>query len=101
MLMLLLMDILGKRLALLEAYYFIFWIISLRSEWSGSLLHAAGRDNRHSYINFTHLVFNNNICLKELNQAPMISIKPFKFKELLARLNALIRRHQNKVTNPR
>jgi len=27
-------------------------------------------------------------------------IKPFKFKELLARINALIRRHQNRTVNP-
>ena len=27
-------------------------------------------------------------------------VKPFKFKELLARINALIRRHQNRTVNP-
>jgi DNA-binding response OmpR family regulator len=48
----------------------------------------------------TALGSTDNIVVGLKSGADDYLIKPFKFKELLARINALIRRHQNKIINP-
>jgi two-component system, OmpR family, copper resistance phosphate regulon response regulator CusR len=91
----------GKRLALQEEYDLILLDIIL-PQINGLEVCRMLREEKIDtpILMLTALGSTDNIVVGLKSGADDYLIKPFKFKELLARINALIRRHQNKVTNP-
>jgi two-component system copper resistance phosphate regulon response regulator CusR len=91
----------GKRLALQEAYDLILLDIIL-PQINGLEVCRMLREEKIDtpILMLTALGSTDNIVVGLKSGADDYLIKPFKFKELLARINALIRRHQNKIINP-
>jgi two-component system, OmpR family, copper resistance phosphate regulon response regulator CusR len=91
----------GKRLALQEEYDLILLDIIL-PQINGLEVCRMLREEKIDtpILMLTALGSTDNIVVGLKSGADDYLIKPFKFKELLARINALIRRHQNKIINP-
>jgi two-component system, OmpR family, copper resistance phosphate regulon response regulator CusR len=91
----------GKRLALQEVYDLILLDIIL-PQINGLEVCRMLREEKIDtpILMLTALGSTDNIVVGLKSGADDYLIKPFKFKELLARINALIRRHQNKIINP-
>ena len=91
----------GKKLALLEEYDLILLDIIL-PQINGLELCRMVREARIDtpILMLTALGSTDSIVDGLKTGADDYLIKPFKFKELLARIDALIRRYQNRMTNP-
>lgn len=91
----------GKKLALLEEYDLIILDIIL-PQINGLELCRMVREARIDtpILMLTALGSTDSIVDGLKTGADDYLIKPFKFKELLARIDALIRRYQNRMTNP-
>jgi DNA-binding response OmpR family regulator len=91
----------GKRLALQEEYDMILMDIIL-PQINGLDLCSQLREEKIEtpILMLTALGSTEDIVTGLKSGADDYLIKPFKFKELLARINALIRRYQNQMTNP-
>jgi two-component system copper resistance phosphate regulon response regulator CusR len=91
----------GKRLALQEVYDIILLDIIL-PQVNGLEVCRMLREEKIDtpILMLTALGSTDNVVDGLKTGADDYLIKPFKFKELLARINALIRRHQNQIINP-
>jgi two-component system copper resistance phosphate regulon response regulator CusR len=91
----------GKKLALLEAYDLILLDLIL-PHINGLEVCRMLREEKilTPILMLTALGSTDNIVTGLKTGADDYLIKPFKFKELLARIDALIRRNQNRIINP-
>lgn len=91
----------GKKLALLEAYDLILLDLIL-PHINGLEVCSMLREEKilTPILMLTALGSTDNIVTGLKIGADDYLIKPFKFKELLARIDALIRRNQNRIINP-
>jgi DNA-binding response OmpR family regulator len=91
----------GKQLALLETYDVILLDIIL-PQINGLEVCRILREEKIKtpILMLTALGSTENIVVGLETGADDYLLKPFKFKELLARINALIRRNQNRIINP-
>src|SRR5450759_5368906 len=91
----------GKKLALLEAYDLILLDLIL-PHINGLEVCRMLREEKilTPILMLTALGSTDNIVTGLKIGADDYLIKPFKFKELLARIDALIRRNQNRIINP-
>jgi two-component system, OmpR family, copper resistance phosphate regulon response regulator CusR len=91
----------GKKLALQEAYDIILLDIIL-PQINGLEVCRMLREEKIEtpILMLTALGSTDNIVTGLRTGADDYLIKPFKFKELLARIDALVRRHQNRIINP-
>jgi DNA-binding response OmpR family regulator len=91
----------GKKLALQEAYDLILLDIIL-PHINGLEVCRMLREEKIEIpiLMLTALGSTDNIVTGLKTGADDYLIKPFKFKELLARIDALIRRNQNRIINP-
>ena len=91
----------GKKLALQEAYDLILLDIILH-HINGLEVCRMLREEKIEIpiLMLTALGSTDNIVTGLKTGADDYLIKPFKFKELLARIDALIRRNQNRIINP-
>jgi two-component system, OmpR family, copper resistance phosphate regulon response regulator CusR len=91
----------GKKLALQEAYDIIILDIIL-PQINGLEVCRMLREEKIEtpILMLTALGSTDNIVTGLKTGADDYLIKPFKFKELLARIDALIRRNQNRTINP-
>jgi two-component system, OmpR family, copper resistance phosphate regulon response regulator CusR len=91
----------GKKLALLESYDVILLDLIL-PHINGLEVCRMLREEKIDtpILMLTALGSTENIVTGLNTGADDYLIKPFKFKELLARIDALIRRNQNRIINP-
>jgi DNA-binding response OmpR family regulator len=91
----------GKNLALQEPYDLILLDLILPNINGLEVCRILREEKIETPIlMLTALGSTDNIVTGLKTGADDYLIKPFKFKELLARINALIRRNQNRVINP-
>jgi len=91
----------GKKLALQEEYDIILLDVNL-PQINGVNLCRMLREEKIEIpiLMLTALGSTDDVVTGLDAGADDYLIKPFKFKELLARINALIRRYQNRIVNP-
>ena len=91
----------GKKLAMQEVYDIILLDIIL-PQINGLEVCRMLREEKIEtpILMLTALGSTDNIVTGLKTGADDYLIKPFKFKELLARIDALVRRHQNRIINP-
>lgn len=91
----------GKKLALQEEYDVILLDIVLPHINGVDLCRILREEKVETPIlMLTALGSTDDVVTGLKTGADDYLVKPFKFKELLARINALIRRHQNCIVNP-
>jgi two-component system, OmpR family, copper resistance phosphate regulon response regulator CusR len=91
----------GKKLALQESYDIILLDIILPHINGLELCRMLRKEQVETPIlMLTALGSTDDVVTGLETGADDYLIKPFKFKELLARINALIRRNQNRMVNP-
>ncbi len=91
----------GKKLALQEEYDLILLDLILPQINGVELCRTLREEKLETPILMLTALGSTDDIVTGLNiGADDYLTKPFKFKELLARINALIRRHQNRTINP-
>ncbi|MEI8202627.1 MAG: response regulator transcription factor [Bacteroidota bacterium] len=91
----------GKKLALQEEYDLILLDVILPQINGIELCKLIRSNNLDTPILMLSALGSTDDIVSGLdNGADDYLNKPFKFKELLSRINALLRRHQNRLTNP-
>jgi DNA-binding response OmpR family regulator len=91
----------GKRLALQEVYDIILLDLILPNINGLEVCRMLREEKIDTPIlMLTALGSTDNIVTGLQAGADDYLMKPFKFKELLARIDALVRRHQNRIINP-